>query len=108
MRKLSLSLLMFFAVACAPQAKPVDFSATQSSQPVIPTPALDSTNAPIEYRLASSRALAVWSMQCSKSFTPSISYADYRDLAGKNLSLTNGASIMISAKPILIETMPVP
>jgi hypothetical protein len=51
-------------------------------------------------------ALAVWNMQGTKSFMPSIPYADYRDLAGNTTQITEGETITISPKPILLETMP--
>ena len=53
-------------------------------------------------------ALAVWNTQGSKPYTPSISYADFRDLAGNTTKIIQGETITISPKPILLETMPVP
>jgi hypothetical protein len=52
--------------------------------------------------------LAIWNMQGSKPYTPTTTYAEYHDLAGNITRVTKGAMIMISAKPILLETMPAP
>jgi hypothetical protein len=49
-------------------------------------------------------ALAVWNTQGSKSYTPSVTYADFRDLAGNTVKITKGEPITIGAKPILLET----
>ena len=49
-------------------------------------------------------ALAIWNTQGSKSYTPSATYADFRDLAGNTVKITKGEPITIGAKPILLET----
>jgi len=53
-------------------------------------------------------ALAIWNTQGSTSYSPSATYADYRDLAGNTTKITQGETITISPKPVLLETMPVP
>jgi len=47
--------------------------------------------------------LAIWNTHGSKSYTPSATYVDYRDLVGKTVAVTAGAPVTIGAKPILLE-----
>jgi hypothetical protein len=67
------------------------------------------------------RAIAVWdgdtSTSCYTAGTPACStftipggatYTEYRDVAGNVTSLKGGTSVPISAKPILLETGPLP
>jgi hypothetical protein len=49
-------------------------------------------------------ALAIWNTQGSKSYTPSATYEEFRDLAGNTVKITEGGPITIGAKPILFET----
>lgn len=51
-------------------------------------------------------ALAIWNTQGSKSYVPSSTYTEYRDLAGNIVKISKGAPITIGAKPILLETVP--
>ena len=54
------------------------------------------------------RALAVWSAQGAKSYTPDAAFTEYRDLAGNTIKINKGAPITIGAKPLLFETSPAP
>ncbi len=51
-------------------------------------------------------ALAIWNVQGPRSYTPTGTYADYRDLSGNMTKLAKGAMVMISGKPILLESQP--
>lgn len=54
------------------------------------------------------RALAMWSAQGAKSYTPDPASTEYRDLAGNTVKINKGTPIAIGAKPILLETSPMP
>jgi hypothetical protein len=56
------------------------------------------------WRSAGYSALAIWNRQGSKSYAPSATYEDFRDLAGNTVKITKGQPITIGAKPILLET----
>jgi hypothetical protein len=49
-------------------------------------------------------ALAIWNTQGSKSYAPSATFEDFRDLAGNVVKITKREQITIGAKPILLET----
>jgi N-acetylglucosamine-6-sulfatase len=48
-------------------------------------------------------AQAVWNTQGSLSYSPAVSFTQYRDLTGKTVTIPLGGSVIIGAKPILIE-----
>ncbi len=54
------------------------------------------------------RALALWSGQGSRSYTPQAAYIDTRDLAGHVTPLAGGGAIQLGPLPILMETQPLP
>jgi hypothetical protein len=78
----------------------------EMSQPC--SSALDGTWTCLLTRPGRYSALAIWNTQGSKSYTPTATYVDFRDLAGNTVKITKGEPITISAKPILLETLQTP